>query len=242
MKLLTLLFSIAFCGNGSVSTAVTTYTMNDTPLVVRNCIDFTITGKGENPEWQKTKWITLNQIDKSKKEYESKFKILYSSTGLYVLFSGQDEKITSSYENDFDDLYKGDVFEVFFHADPSQPVYFEYEISPLNKELVLLISKRNGKFSRWMPWHYEENKVVKNVNVRGGQMKSNSSIREWSAELFFPYQLLNPMMNVPPVSGMRWNANFCRLDYDSGKMVKWSWSPIKLSFHEHDKYFPIQFE
>lgn len=243
MKLLTLLFSIIFCEGGSANTIVTNHSVNDTPLVVRHCTDFTLTGKGENPEWQKTKWVAMNKIDEGGKEYESKFKILYSTTGLYVLFSGQDEKITSSYKNDFDNLFNADVFEVFFHPNPDEPVYFEYEISPLNKELVLLILNRNGKLGGWMPWHYKDKKkVVKKVAITGGQMKPNASIKSWTAELFFPYQLLNPLMNVLPVSGMRWNANFCRLDYDSGNMIKWSWSPVKVSFHEFEKYFPVQFE
>ncbi len=49
----------------------------------------------------------------------SKFKMLYSPTGIYVLFSGEDEKITSDFKNDFENLYNADVFEVFFHPYPS---------------------------------------------------------------------------------------------------------------------------
>jgi hypothetical protein len=61
--------------------------MTDTPLIVHRCTDFTVTGKGENPEWQKAQWVALNKIDKGGKEYESKFKILYSSTGIYELIN-----------------------------------------------------------------------------------------------------------------------------------------------------------
>ena len=202
-----------------------------------------VTGKGENPEWEKSPWVSLKKIDKNGKEYESKFKILYSATGIYVLFSGEDDKITSAYKNDFENLFTADVFEVFFHSYLSEPVYFEYEVSPLNKELVLLILNRKEKFAGWMPWHYEDtNKIIKNVNINGGPMEAGASIKSWSAELFFPYKLLSPLLNVPPVSGMRWNANFCRLDYDSGKICKWAWSPVKVSFHEFENYFPIVFE
>jgi len=243
MKLLLIIGGIFFYFTALANSGFTKISEIDTPLLVRKCTDFTISGKGENQEWQKTKWAALDKIDEGGKKYESKFKILYSATGLYVLFSGEDDKITSAYKNDFDNLFNADVFEVFFHPDISEPVYFEYEISPLNKELVLLILNRNGKFGGWIPWHYEDkNKVVKNVNINGGQMESGASIKSWTAELFFPYRILNPLMNVPPVSGMRWNANFCRLDYDSGKMIKWSWSPIEKSFHEFQKYFSIQFE
>jgi hypothetical protein len=211
-------------------------------LVIRQCVDFLISGKGDNSEWQKANWVKLSQITQPGKQLETKIKVLYSATGIYVLFSAQDQKITSTFKNDFENLYDGDVVEVFFHPVPAQPVYFEYEISPLNKELVLLISNRHGKFGAWIPWHYNANKVIKKVSVVGGKMNHGSPIREWTAELFFPYALLTLFDNVPPKSGMRWNANFCRLDYDSGEKVKWSWSPIKLTFHEFDKYFPVQFE
>ena len=209
--------------------------------MIKKCNDFTVNGKGDNIEWQKTNWVALTQID-SGTQLETKIKILYSSTGIYVLFSCEDEKITSTYNKDFEMLYNGDVFEVFFHTVPAESVYFEYEISPLSKELVLLISNRNGKLGHGVPWNYEERKVIKKVNLKGGPAKHNSTIQGWNAELFFPYALLNFFGNVPPKSGTRWNANFCRLDYDSGKMVKWSWSPIKVRFHEIDKYLPVLFE
>ena len=215
----------------------------DTPLVVHKCSDFAITGKGDNAEWQKAKWTALIKINPGGKEDKTEFKILYSSTGIYVLFKGDDEKITSGYKNDFENLFTADVFEVFFHPYPSEPVYFEYEVSPLDKELVLLILNRNGKFGGWIPWHYEDkNKVVKKVNINGGEMKSNAAIQSWSAELFFPYKILNPLLNVPPASGSRWNANFCRLDYDTGNQVMFSWSPVEKSFHEYKKYYALQFE
>ncbi len=242
MKLFTILFAMTLYYAGFSGQVTSSNAANDTPLVVKKCVDFAINGKGDNSEWQKTKWVPLNQIEKSTKQLETKIKILYSSRGIYVLYSGEDQKITSTYNNDFEKLYNGDVFEVFFHPIPTEPIYFEYEISPLSKELVLLISNRNGKLGQGVPWGYEEIKVVKKVTLIGGSAMHNSAIQGWTAELFFPNALLNFFGNVPPHSGTRWNANFCRLDYDSGKMEKWSWSPIKVRFHEFEKYFALQFE
>lgn len=212
------------------------------PLTVKRCADFEITGKGENEAWQQTSWVSLTQLDEGRKD-KTKFKILYSEKGVYVLFHGEDEKVTSSFTADFEHLFTADVFEVFFHPDPATPLYFEYEISPLNKELVLLIPNLKHGFYGWTPWHYTgERKVKKNVYLEGGPMQPGAAIRSWSAELFFPYTLLNPLNNIPPVSGTVWHANFCRLDYDSGKMIKWSWSPIKRSFHEYKKFRSVRFE
>jgi hypothetical protein len=95
----------------------------------------------------------------------------------------------------------------------------------------------------WLPWHYENDRRVKKaVQVEGGRMELNAAISGWSAELFFPYSIFNPLQNSPPSSGTTWNANFYRLDYDSGTMIKWAWSPIDKSFHEFEKFGPVKFE
>ena len=46
---------------------------------------------------------------------------------------------------DFLDLYNEDVVEVFLWPDESFPVYFEYEVSPLNYELPIIIPKLQRK-------------------------------------------------------------------------------------------------
>jgi hypothetical protein len=54
------------------------------------------------------------KIDSGGKEDKTQFKIMYSSKGIYVLFKGDDEKITSKFLHDGDYLFDADVFEVFF--------------------------------------------------------------------------------------------------------------------------------
>src|SRR5215204_6260018 len=63
-------------------------------LLVKKCNDFAVTGNGTDPEWTKTEWNPLTKLDEGGKPNASKFKILYSETGIYVLFQGEDEKIT----------------------------------------------------------------------------------------------------------------------------------------------------
>lgn len=208
-------------------------------LDVMQTEDFVIDGMGQNAKWYSTSWVPLTQLDPGVEGYTTRFKILYSRKGIYVLFQGLDKKVTSTYKKDFDDLYNADVFEVFFHPRPERPLYFEYEINAHDKELVLLIPNNDGKFMGWRPWHYEGDKLVKHkVWV---DKEKNGTMNKWTAECFFPYKLLEPLENVPPVPGMVWNANFCRLDYDPGKMVKWSWSPIKVTFHEYARFRAIRF-
>lgn len=216
-------------------------------LIVHRCTDFALTGKGDNPEWKKTEWTLLTKLDKGGQPYESKFKILSSPTGIYLLFHGEDNKITTKDYKDFENIFNGDVFEVFFHPDPEVPVYFEYEVNQLDKELILAISnKKELGYTSWAPRHREGNNgigIKKSVHVVGGEKQIDGTIQSWSTEIFFPFGSLGLMPNVPPKSGDIWNANFCRLDYDSGEMVKWSWAPtIEKSFHELEKFRSLKFQ
>ncbi|HEV8505160.1 MAG TPA: hypothetical protein VGQ53_07175, partial [Chitinophagaceae bacterium] len=79
------------------------------PFVVKKCSDFDLTGKDDGSEWSKTEWNYLTKLDEGGKIYTTKFKILYSEKGIYVLFTGEDDKISTRYDQDFDDLFKGDV-------------------------------------------------------------------------------------------------------------------------------------
>ena len=218
----------------------------ESPLLVRKCNEFSITGKGTDPEWTKTEWNQLTKLDEGGKPDVTRFKILYSVTGIYVLFQGDDEKITTQLYKDFDSIFNGDVFEVFFHPDPEVKVYFEYEVNHLGKELILAISNINGKYTSWIPRHKDgvhRTGIQRMVDVVGGDKEIGSTISSWSAEIFFSYGGLGLLPEVPPASGTQWNANFCRLDYDTGSMIKWSWTPsIKKSFHELDKFLSIKFE
>ena len=117
--------------------------------------DFDVTGTGEHASWRQTEWTMLRRRQPDGHPYDSRFKIQYSNTGLYLLMEGTDRKLTATMNEDFMDLWTEDVFEVFFWTDERYPVYFEYEISPLNRELPILIPNFGGQFLGWRPWRYE---------------------------------------------------------------------------------------
>jgi hypothetical protein len=146
-------------------------------------------------------------------------------------------------EADFLDLWKEDIVEAFFWTDESLPFYFEYEISPLNYELPIMISNIEGELLRWQPFHYEENRQTQHVvTVRGGEQKPDSEITGWTAEVFIPYKLFSPLGNVPPVSGTKWRANFYRVDYDEERAKSWSWQLTQRNFHDYLRFGTLVFE
>ncbi|HQR06861.1 MAG TPA: amidohydrolase family protein [Gemmatales bacterium] len=204
--------------------------------------EFKITGDGKAEAWKKAAWEPLPLRTKNGLPYETKIKLLYSKTGLYVLMEATDQKITASLD-DFQNLWNEDCFEVFLWPDERHTTYFEYEISPLNKELPILIPNFGGKFLGWRPWHYDGNrKIQKTTSAVGGALASGSAVSGWQAEFYIPFELLKPLQNVPPVPGTRWRANFYRMDYDDNRKTAWQWAPVGLSFHEFNKFGTLIFE
>lgn len=211
--------------------------------VVKPAEDFEVTGRGDNPAWARAEWVALRKRDPDHHPYETRFKLLYSKTGLYVLMAGTDRKLTTTMRADNLNLWTEDVFEAFFWTDERHPVYFEYEISPLNYELPIMVPNLENRFYGWLPWHYDgKRRIRKATEALGGPREPGASVEGWQAEFFVPFELLTPLPNVPPKAGTRWRANFYRMDYDGGKRTQWDWSRVGPSFHEFQKFGTLVFE
>ncbi|MEM9326786.1 MAG: carbohydrate-binding family 9-like protein [Bacteroidota bacterium] len=202
-------------------------------LIVRKTTDFELTGVGDAKEWANTDWTQIPQR-KGQKNYRTEVKMQYSETGIYLLFRCEDEQVTATLQEDFADLYREDVVEAFFWTDERFPLYFEYELSPLNKELAILVPNNQGDFMGWRPWKYQgERRTRHEAAILEDQ--------DWMAEFFIPYQLLKPLSNVPPTSGSRWRINLYRIDYDEG-MTTWSWKPTRKNFHDYESFGTAVFQ
>jgi len=211
-------------------------------IPVHSCSDFEVNGRGDAPQWKATDWVALDRRG-GKLDYTARFKILYSPKGIYVLFDGTDKKLTATFDRDFEDLWTEDVYECFFWTDERDPIYFEYEISPLGYELPIIIPNLGGQFLGWRPWHYEgDRKTRKQVAVTGGRQKSLAAVTAWRAEIFFPYSLLAPLRSVPPKPDTKWRANFYRVDHDAPKSTAWSWAKVGSSFHDYRNFGTLTFK
>ena len=226
------------------STSAQERSAGQTPqLTVPRCQDFEVNGSGDADAWSRAEWADLSPRSGASHPYNARFKVLYSESGIYVLFQGSDEQLTATMQEDFLDLWKEDVYECFFWTDEKYPVYFEYEISPLGFELPILIPNLDGTFLGWRPWHYEgDRRVRKAVAAVGGENRSMAKVQSWSAEVFIPFELLQPLTNVPPRPGTQWRANFYRVDYDQQKTSQWDWARVGGSFHDYRNFGTLKFE
>lgn len=201
-------------------------------LLIPSCSDFEITGKGTSVEWEKAGWVNIPQRTGQSDTLITKAKVLYSESGIYFLFDCEDKILTATMTEDNLRLWEEDVVEVFLWPEESFPVYFEYQISPLNYQLTILVPNNNGNFFGWLPWQYEgERKTRHETFILGGEKKSGALISGWMAEFYIPYALLTPLGNVPPTSGTRWRANMYRIDRDDETRA-FSWQRTEGTFHD----------
>lgn len=219
-------------------------TGKDAVLEIVKTDDFSIDGTGRAENWSTTDWVDISLIPgmEEKPGLTTKAKVLYSDSGLYFLFQNEDDSLQATLDEDFTRLWTEDVVEVFLWPDENVNTYFEYELSPLDYELILKVTNDKNGYSSWSPFSYSGDKRTRHkTTVQGGEKKSGASITGWTAEFFLPYSLLHPASNMPPEPGTRWRANLYRIDYDTGQTLL-AWQPVEKSFHEIEKYGTFLFE
>jgi hypothetical protein len=252
-----LLIFLLFGLSPSLMSAQNNSPKNYNLLKVKSTTDFIVTGDGSSKNWENADWNNLPQHSSSTLKnagwniplqpansnnlyYKTSFKILYSNTGIYCLFKCEDSVITATLKEDYLNLYDEDVVEVFLRPDTSIPAYFEYELSPLNYELPILIINNKGNTMGWKPWQYEGARKTKHA-VKINEKNPVNNRFTWTAELFIPFALLQPLDNVPPKKGTQWRANFYRIDYDSNPVYS-GWQLTRESFHDPQKFGILEFD
>lgn len=209
-------------------------------LEVQPVNDFEVTGDGSSPEWNSAEWENMPRRSNDRINYETRVKALYSQKGIYFLFFCEDRVINATMRGDNLNLWEEDVVEVFLMPEEDYPVYFEYQISPLNYELTLLIPNMDGdrRFLGWLPWNYEGDKRTRRQTKIHKDDQGN--VTGWTAEFFIPFKLMEPLVITPPEPGTRWRANFYRMDYDEGQ-ARFSWQKTDVHFHEPHNFGTIIF-
>jgi hypothetical protein len=205
---------------------------DSTILCVNKTKDFEITGDGNPPNWINEKWLPLPQRNNNGISYGTKIKILCSDSDIYCLYYCQDNKLTSNLRQDYADLFNKDVIEAFFRTDEKVPIYFEYELSPFNYELSILVPNIRGNFQGWQPWHYKDNRKTRHVTHI---IEKDGKLLGWTGEFLIPYELLKPLTNILLFPGNRWREIFYRIDYDNNESA-WSWQLTRTNFHDYESF------
>ncbi len=169
----------------------------------------------------------------------------YSDTGLYFRFDCRDGMLATHMTENFDNLYEGDVVELFLQPNRAMPLYFEYELNPLGAELPLLVANNRPDYHGWLPFQYRgERKTRTHVAVQGGKQACGAPCTGWRAECFLPFALLAGLSGIPPKAGDIWRGNAFRIDFDRDTLgERYGLFPdCGVEFHDYEKFSDLIFE
>lgn len=207
------------------------------PFLLTKTRDFAVTGDGSYPGWNEAQAYALTKVG-GEHSFSTSVKGMYSETGLYFFMQCEASGLHCDFEEDMADLYEQDVLEIFLQPQADRSVYLEYEISPLDKELPLMVSNMAGPFCGWLPFHYTGGRRVRHKTaVYGGEKAPHAPVQAWSAEVFIPFALFEGVLPNIPQEGQQWRGNVFRIDYTGGQPSRMALFPeCGVEFHDYEKF------
>jgi hypothetical protein len=222
-----------------------------------------IDGNLDKKVWQQAAWTDLFvDIEGDKKPLptqNTKVKMLWDSTYLYIAAQLDEEHIWAYLENHDDVVYHDNDFEIFIDPDNDAKNYFEFEINAKQTvfDLFLPHPYRHSSFAL----HNWDFKGIKHaVKIDGSLNNGNDKDKKWTVEVAIPFTSLSfGLDNGKPDPEKLWRINFSRVEWDTkwenGKYVKltdnegktlpehnWVWSPVGvISMHIPERYGYLKF-
>jgi hypothetical protein len=252
----------------SVTSNTVVIDVSDTVVIPQHYIatktnaEIKIDGIPSEKDWGNSKF-TSNFIDiegvKTPK-YETKVKILWDDTYLYVYAVLQEPHIWGNIKERDAIIYLNNDFEIFI--DPSQTGYGygEIEINALNTVWDLYLDKpyRSGGKANFQ-WDLKNLKTA--IHIEGSLNNPNDKDLYWAVEMAVPLNPFVSLKNRPktsPKEGEQWRLNFSRVQWDFDiidgiyhrkkendnylKEYNWVWSNQKvINMHEPEKWGVLQF-
>ncbi|HSD26115.1 MAG TPA: carbohydrate-binding family 9-like protein [Vicinamibacteria bacterium] len=169
--------------------------------------------------------------------YETRFRALWSSTGLYLRFDVDDASPWHTMTKKDEHLWDEEVVEIFIDLDRSGRDYYELEVNPANVVCDLRMIS---------PWPDKKGDIdwdMAGLETRVHERQATGSPRGWTATAFLPWSgfrsLPSARVALPPKPGDAWRFNVFRIERPGGPKspekdaVFAAWSPPSAqSFHD----------
>ncbi len=213
----------------------------------------TIDGKLDEKAWKSADVIdTFYLLRKSPKDEikpavsRTVARLLWDDEFLYIGIEAQDKDIWATITEHDGKLWTEDVLELFIKPDKNNPAYYEFEFSPKNVVLDLIIPRRGSRsfaFSK----RYESN-LKSAVKVYGTLENWKDKDEKWVLEVAIPFTAFKETV-PPPRVGSEWTFAVCRYNYSvylpasytNAKELSTSTPFSAYSFHRYEDYAPLKF-
>ncbi len=222
-----------------------------------------IDGNLEKNAWQQAEWtdlfVDIEGDKQPKPTQETKVKMLWDNTYLYIAAQIDEDHIWAYLENHDDIIFRDNDFEVFIDPDNDANNYFEFEMNAKGTifDLFLPHPYRHSSFALHN-WDFKG--IKKAVKIDGTLNNGNDKDKKWCIELAIPFTSLSfGLDSGKPNPDKLWRINFSRVEWDTqwenGKYIKlndkegnplpehnWVWSPVGvISMHMPERYGYLKF-
>lgn len=222
-----------------------------------------IDGNINDEAWKSAQWTdSFRDIEgdiKPKPYYDTKVKMLWDSTYLYIAANMEDENVWAYLKERDQIVFFDNDFEVFINPVNTSHQYFEYEINALNTVFDLFLPKpyRSGS-GALISW--DSKRLKHGVHIYGSLNDPSDKDKGWTVELAIPFSDITVANSANiPQDGDIWRINFSRVQWETevsgNKYVKkrdannkvlpennWVWSPQGIiDMHAPERWGYLQF-
>lgn len=205
-----------------------------------------IDGKLNEPAWQQAERIeTFYPFRPKEAEYLSPTtgRLTWDKENLYIAIECKDDDIWSYSDKHDDELWRGDVAEIFIKPSTSMPAYCEFVIAPNGTLYDARYPARGaGGFHRFKDWSSKA-KIATTINGSDGDWKDTDT--GYIVEISIPFSAFSDIAKTP-TAGDSWTFGVFRYDFsksfeDTLLMMSIPES-MKYGYHYYEGYSPLIFK
>ncbi|MCP4641244.1 MAG: hypothetical protein GY851_12455 [bacterium] len=237
----TVLVALAGCATGAAKTAPVLE-----PYVCRQADGpVTIDGKLDEAAWKRAVVLFeyfVFQPEGAENRSPSSVRLLWDKAFLYVAFVYEDKDIWSYSDKADDELWNGDVAELFIKPSVDEKLYYEFVMAPNGAMYDGWYPSRGaGGFHRFKGWSSNA-KVA--TEVRGTDGDPSDDDEGYTVEMAIPMSILPDW--AQPAEGKTWTFGAFRYDYskeyEEPLLVMCIPEAVGHGYHSYEGYRPLRFE
>lgn len=200
-----------------------------------------LNGKPVGEVWNDAESVPLvTCVTGQQPQLSTQVKLLWDQDYLYLGYLVEDNTIIATYSQRDEPLWKEDVVEVFLSPSGSEHYYYEFNFSPREVVLDIIVLNDGGRAGEgrgdlipFTTWDAKGLKLATRIQAD----------QNWFVTVAIPFRDLHFAGNRPPDPGDHWRANLCRIEYGGEKPEYSTWNPTGLvDFHTSEKFGTLVFE
>ncbi|HEY64813.1 MAG TPA: hypothetical protein G4O02_09605 [Caldilineae bacterium] len=199
------------------------------PIVIDGCL--------EESAWAKADVASLvRNHDGGPASFRTEAWLLWDDDYLYVAFACEDPDVWGTMLERDSHLWEEEVVEVFLDANRNGRLYFEFEVSPRNVQLDLMVVKRPGEPPQtFFEWDCQGWRTA--VRVEGTLDNRTDEDRGWTVEMAIPLVEIYTAPRLPK-PGDVWRLGLYRIERPQDAAPHfYAWAPTRAeTYHVPERF------